>query len=480
MIRMLVTALGAATLLLLGAGAIDARAQANADYDVFGGVAWDNDAKWTSAATMTRTFTFNNATFTEGEEYNTTPITFTCASGWAAKTAWIRFSTEAKGRLALSINSSANAYDVSYNVFEVPFATAPPGAALITQLKPINCLNERKNGLPDEAYSFQGGEVINAGTTVYVQVASVCVYRDGDFPCTAQERAGAKGGPTTVQLNFDPDDSPDEDGVPNPIDACPDQDGIVGGKPGNGCPDADGDGVTEPADACPGVKGFDGTGCRKADNDEDGFAAKDRGGADCNDDNAAISPGDAEQPGNSVDENCDDKDYTDVDGDSDPQDCDDANAKINHGVEEVKGNKVDENCDDTAAPFPALQNLFRFESWTIGSTVVGLQEISITDPRKGMRVRVTCDGGGCPFGLKTYSVRKDAKQFVFAKEFARTENGEIRQLTKGTRVTVTLSRRGFIGTARRYTVRKKGDLGVEEFCSEAGSRKLRKKCTGRS
>jgi hypothetical protein len=475
MSRILVLALG---LCLLASA--QAQAQANADYDPFDGVAWDGDQVWTSAATVSKSFTFNSATFGENEEYNTNPISFAGCSGvWGARTAWIRFSTAASGRLALDVNSSTDPYDVFYNVYDVPLTTAPAGTALISQLNGFNCFNENRNGLPDERYSFQGGEVIKAGTTVYVQTLSACAYRPGPPACSAEERAAAKGGPTTVTLTFNPDDT-DGDGSPDGVDRCASATGSPDGRPSPGCPDADQDGVTEPGDACPGVQGFDGTGCRKADHDGDGAAARDRGGQDCDDDDPRRFPANPEVPGNGFDENCDQKDYKDSDGDSDPRDCQDDAPQINHAAKEIRGNRTDENCDGEETPFAALQNLFRYKDWKLGKTVVGLQHIVIADVSKGMRVRVSCDGDPCPFNLKSYAVKKKAKRLVVASELARLRDGEIRRLSPGTSVTVTLSRPGFVGTARRYTVRRKGALKIEVLCSEAGSSRLRKKCTGYS
>ena len=69
-----------------------------------------------------------------------------------------------------------------------------------------------------------------------------------------------------------------------------------------------------------------------ADSDGDGFFAN----ADCNDGNAAISPGRGDAPDNGIDDDCSGADAVNLDRDGDgfprPLDCDDANAAINPGA----------------------------------------------------------------------------------------------------------------------------------------------------
>jgi len=61
----------------------------------------------------------------------------------------------------------------------------------------------------------------------------------------------------------------DNDGVPDDIDACPDEKGVAALK---GCPDADGDGITDRDDKCPEAKGLlKYGGCPIPDSDKDGI-----------------------------------------------------------------------------------------------------------------------------------------------------------------------------------------------------------------
>jgi hypothetical protein len=56
----------------------------------------------------------------------------------------------------------------------------------------------------------------------------------------------------------------DGDGVPDAVDACPDQPGVEHSDPKvNGCPDSDNDGLPDSIDACPREPGRPPTGCPK-------------------------------------------------------------------------------------------------------------------------------------------------------------------------------------------------------------------------
>ena len=99
--------------------------------------------------------------------------------------------------------------------------------------------------------------------------------------------------------------------------------------------DQDGDGWTIPGDTYLGV-------------DKEG---------DCEDTNFDINPGVPDEPGNDIDENCDDiASDRDADGWTIPGDtylgadkegdCNDTNPDINPGTAEIASNDVDENCDD--------------------------------------------------------------------------------------------------------------------------------------
>lgn len=215
-----------------------------------------------------------------------------------------------------------------------------------------------------------GEAQVNPGATE-AAASGIDLDCDGLFTCYVDadsDEAGASDGSTTTS------DDPDclAEGVADNTLDCDDDDAAIGPTAtelaGNtvdeDCDgellcyvDADGDGYGNP----------DGTTVQSDDLDCD-----DEGEAllpdDCDDADAAISPGAAELPGNEVDEDCDGAVacYADADGDgffgeegapsedddcadegeaTTWSDCDDSDASVNPDAVETVGNEVDENCD---------------------------------------------------------------------------------------------------------------------------------------
>jgi len=267
---------------------------ANSDYDNLNGVTL-GDTPYTSVMPFVAPVqSFDNSSFGADPEYSAGAPTYGACQAWGWRSAWVRFATAVKGRVFVTVDSSAApGYDVFYTVFTAP-TSIPPGSASMSQLTQVECQNAN-SGMPNEDYTF--GHEIEADRTIYIQVMSVCANRTELPACTAQERTDAPGGPTSLSVRFTPYNG-DNDGVPDSLDGCPGTPGPV-----QGCPDGDGDGVADPADACPGVKGSAPNGCRIPDEDGDGYKADDPDPRlrDCDDDNPAAHPGATEVRGNNVD-----------------------------------------------------------------------------------------------------------------------------------------------------------------------------------
>ena len=118
-------------------------------------------------------------------------------------------------------------------------------------------------------------------------------------------------------------------------------------------------------------------------------------------------------PENGVDEDCDGVDAQVLDRDGDgvprPQDCDDTRTDVRPGAKEVLGNKVDENCNGRKEPFPTLGVTLRQRTLAF-ATFTTVDLLRLGGLRKGQRIRLTCKGGGCPFGKKAIKARKRGKR----------------------------------------------------------------------
>ena len=238
------------------------------------------------------------------------------------------------------------------------------------------------------------------------------------------------------------------------------------------------DGVGDPFDHCLRVPGKGADGCRLPDEDGDGFASTstDKRTRDCNDDVREINPNAREVLGNDVDENCDGLAAFDRDGDHSEDkpgpDCDPTNRKIHPGAREIRGNKIDEDCDKSDAPFLRVTSQVA-PTYLLDSRerVRGFAGFKVLPVVKGMRIRVECRGRGCPYSARVYRAKRTRSGQTVGREF----NG--RALPVGARVTVKVLRKGYVGRAIRFTIKRgAGDPRIIKRCMLPGRTALRKKC----
>ena len=367
---------------------------ANSDYDNLNGVTL-GDTPYTSVMPFVAPVqSFDNSTFGADQEYNTGAPTYGACQAWGWRSAWVRFATAVKGRVFVTVDSSAPpGYDVFYSVFTAP-TSIPPGSASMSPAEP--------GGVPERQFrDAERGLHLrprDRGEPDHLRPGHVRVREPHPSARVRRRRegGGAPGGPTSLSVRFTPYNG-DNDGVADTLDECPGTPGAV-----RGCPDGDGDGVPDPADACPGTKGSRADGCRVPDEDGDHYNAGDPDPRlrDCNDDNPDVHPGVPEVRGNGVDENCDGLAAFDKDGDNwddEPgPDCDpDQSRSIPH-ARDKPGNGVDENCDGHDARFPRVTSEVAPLYLASDGRTVGFARFKVLPVRKGDRVRIECVGGGCP------------------------------------------------------------------------------------
>lgn len=226
---------------------------------------------------------------------------------------------------------------------------------------------QRKADLTDhdgDSY-VQEADCDDANPSVFPGAPEVCDGLDQDCDDAVDE--GAVDAPTWY-----PDDDGDTfgDATSSGATACV----AAAGEVANALDCDDGSTAVNPAADETAYDGIDEDcdGRDLTDVDGDGYDAEVVGGADCDDGDAGVNPSAEEEPYDGVDQDCQGGDANDVDGDGSVAveggggDCDDGDAEVNPSAEETWANGISDNDCDGEIESVTLE--FGSDAWIGGSS----------------------------------------------------------------------------------------------------------------
>jgi hypothetical protein len=156
----------------------------------------------------------------------------------------------------------------------------------------------------------------------------------------------------------------------------------------------------------------------------------------------------------------------DADGDGFvvPADCNDHNPSMHPNAPDIPGDGIDQNCDGHDALFPAVSSdvsmgVLFFRTYTKVTSLV------VTHAAKGMSIKLSCSGKGCPFKSKTVKVKKKTSKLKLVSLVRKAKFGNKAKLT----VTVSESAHAAHVVTFTFKLRRPPSKRVE--CLQPGAKK---------
>ena len=156
----------------------------------------------------------------------------------------------------------------------------------------------------------------------------------------------------------------------------------------------------------------------------------------------------------------------DGDGIQPPADCNDRDPGIRPGARDKPGDKIDQDCNGRDARYPLLQRGIEAFTATYPAGYTTFTSLTVKPVRRGDRLKLTCEGRGCPARIKPIKVRKKQRRLSL---LGRLHGARLRA---GAVVRLRVTRPGTVGRAATWKIRAPKTPKVSRACMRPGAKRL--------